>query len=86
MSNRKMSGGRKIFAVMLAAVLLGGLVVESGRAASKELCQRALEKCVVDASAGIFGTLLGLFVTFSSCLAGYTFCRNYVVPPAAVIQ
>ena len=79
MTDRKKTGGTRVFAFILAAAILGGVFAGSGLAAPKDVCQTALERCMVDAAAGLAGGGLGVIITVSSCLAGYDFCRKYIV-------
>jgi hypothetical protein len=81
MIHQKKTGGTKALAFILAAAILGGVFAGSGLAAPKDVCGTALEKCMLEAAAGLFGEFLGIVVTVSSCLAGYDFCRKYVLPP-----
>ncbi|MCX6565571.1 MAG: hypothetical protein NTW38_03975 [Candidatus Aminicenantes bacterium] len=81
MTDQKKSGGTKVVAFILTAAILGGVFAGSGLALPKGICETALERCMVNAAAGLFGELLGIVITVSSCLAGYDFCRKYVLPP-----
>jgi len=82
MTNQKKSGGTRAVAFILAALISGAALAGIGLAETREVCQRALEKCLVDAAAGLAGGGIGLLVAVSSCLAGYDFCRKYINPPA----
>ncbi len=43
-----------------------------GLAETKNVCQAALERCLADALAGMFGGLVGIIGSLSSCLSGTT--------------
>jgi len=79
MTNQKKSGGTKVVAFILAAAIMGVAFAGTGGAATN-ICQTALEKCLLDVATGGIGELLGAFITVASCLAGYDFCRKYILP------
>jgi hypothetical protein len=82
----KMTGRTKAVAFLLAAVLLAGTGIsawagEDGEASNKEFCRKALEACMGES---IFKSVAGfnwliLVTGVSSCLAGYDFCRKFVI-------
>jgi hypothetical protein len=79
----KLTGWSKVAAFLLAAALFAGagspLWAGGDEAADKDVCKRALERCLADAGkSGLFASWLAAVTTVSSCLAGYDFCRKYV--------
>ncbi|HOU48949.1 MAG TPA: hypothetical protein PLL82_05845 [Candidatus Aminicenantes bacterium] len=79
MIKKKKTVGTRIAAALLAAALLGGAAAGPGLAETKNVCQAALERCLGDALAGVFGGLVGIIGSLSSCLGGYDFCRKYII-------
>jgi len=82
----KMTDRTKAVAFLLAAVFMAGAGIsawagEDGEASNRELCRNALDACmgesIFKAAAGF--NWLFLVTGISSCLAGYDFCRKFII-------
>lgn len=72
-----MNKSKSVLVIVLVAAVI--LTAFPQQAQASEVCQRALEKCTVDA---IISFLLGGGLTagimMSGCLNGYSFCLKYL--------
>jgi hypothetical protein len=75
MKQFKKRRGKVILVGCLALIFLVVALVPSSQAG---VCERALQKCAVDATiAGISGGLVAGLAWGSACLAGYDWCLRY---------
>jgi len=82
----KMAGRKRAVAFLMAAALLAGMGISAWaevdeEASNKEFCRKALEACMGES---IFKAVAGfnwlfLVTGISSCLAGYDFCRKFII-------
>jgi len=83
MIRKKQTKGTRFVAFLVAAAILVGMgtafAAEDDEASLKDICRRALDRCVLDAiKSGGLGNLINLVALTASCLAGYDFCLKYV--------
>jgi hypothetical protein len=65
--------------VLTGVILLLIFMVATPQALTADVCEKALEKCIINAAlAGLFSLSPAVFTYFStSCLMGYSFCISY---------
>jgi hypothetical protein len=79
MRNKGIIGFKRFSAAILILVIVGSVSLPAQDHVA--ICNRALEKCGVQAViAGIFGGLNSLGAYAAGCLIGYDFCLKYYIP------
>ncbi len=72
---KTMAWGLAILVLFLAAGATGG----EGGGGEWDVCQRALLNCLASGFSGGILDQLGVFFRLEYCLAGFDFCRKYVL-------